>query len=35
MKETRRIKEREGKEGGGEGGWKSSKYVKEVKTGSS
>ena len=33
--ETRRKKEREGKEEGGEGGWRSNKYVEEVKTGSS
>ena len=33
MKETRRKKEREGKEEGGEGGWRSSKYVEVVKSG--
>ena len=33
--ETRRKKEREGKEEGGEGGWRSSKCVEEVKSGRS
>ena len=31
--EKRRKKEREGKEEGGEGGWRSSKCVEEVKLG--
>ena len=33
--ETRRKRREKGKEEGGEGGWRSSKYEEEVKTGSS